>query len=161
MGRFSFRGVCPYIGVSGSSAKGEDSTWQTETMVRRCGLSPAPTASAKTSYAREHISAFAGSKSFVNLDEIARGLSPFDPEAERIRAARVALTYLNSVLAQPVSTGLERGKSVTLETTLAGLIHLRLIALARKHGWKVHLLYLAVANEDIALSRIARRVSEG
>jgi predicted ABC-type ATPase len=35
----------------------------------------------KTSFAFKHISAISGSTDFVNLDEIARGLSPINPEA--------------------------------------------------------------------------------
>lgn len=111
----------------------------------------------KTTYARRYIEQVSGSRAFVNLDEIARGLSPLDPEAERIRAARVALDLLRDTLA--VRNG--RRNSVTLETTLAGLTHLRTIAMARSEGWRVHLLYFAVKSPSLALQRIARRVSEG
>jgi predicted ABC-type ATPase len=117
----------------------------------------------KTTYARAHIKSYSGTRSFVNLDEIARGLSPFEPEAERVRAARVSLNYLHSVLDQPRPglDGLELRKSISLETTLAGLTHLRTIARARANGWAVNLLYFAVASPEQALARIARRVSEG
>lgn len=116
-----------------------------------------PNGVGKTTYARRHIEAFSGSRNFVNLDEIARGLSPFDPEAERIRAARVSLDFLRDTLQTP--NGGRR--SVTLETTLAGRTHLRTIDLAHRHGWRVHILYFAVRDIDISLARIARRVSEG
>ena len=70
----------------------------------------------KTSFAFKHISAISGSTDFVNLDEIARGLSPINPEAGRLRAARVALQILAETLK------LENGaaKSFTIESTLAG-----------------------------------------
>ena len=116
-----------------------------------------PNGVGKTTYARRYIEAFSGSRNFVNLDEIARGLSPFDPEAERIRAARVSLDFLRDTLQAP--NGGRR--SVTLETTLAGRTHLRTIDLAHKNGWLVHLLYFAVRAVDVSLARIARRVSEG
>ena len=117
----------------------------------------------KTTYARDHIQSYSGSKSFVNLDEIARGLSPFEPEAQRVRAARVSLNYLNSVLdlPQPENGDADARKSISLETTLAGLTHLRTIARAKANGWHVHLLYFAVSSPEVALARIARRVSEG
>jgi predicted ABC-type ATPase len=117
----------------------------------------------KTTYARDHIQSYSGTKSFVNLDEIARGLSPFDPEAERVRAARISLNYLNSVLdaSKPASDNLDIRKSISLETTLAGLTHLRTIDRAKANGWLVHLLYFAVQSPELALARIARRVSEG
>ncbi|MCU0831754.1 MAG: zeta toxin family protein [Rhizobiaceae bacterium] len=115
----------------------------------------------KTTYAKAHIEQVSGSRSFVNLDEIARGLSPLDPEAERVRAARVSLDYLRSVLLATPSPDGNGRKSITLETTLAGRTHLRSIALAKAQGWAVHLLYLAVTSVEVSLARIARRVSEG
>ena len=116
-----------------------------------------PNGVGKTTYARRYIEAFSGSRNFVNLDEIARGLSPFDPEAERVRAARVSLDFLRDTLQAPHGTR----KAVTLETTLAGLTHLRTIDLAHRNGWLVHILYFAVRAVDVSLARIARRVSEG
>ena len=117
----------------------------------------------KTTYARDHIQSYSGTKSFVNLDEIARGLSPFEPEAQRVRAARVSLNYLNSVLNMPAPANGDQDtrKSISLETTLAGLTHLRAIKRAKDNGWKVHLLYFAVSSPEVALARIDRRVSEG
>ena len=111
----------------------------------------------KTSFAFKHVSAISGSKSFVNLDEIARGLSPFDPELERIRAARVALQFLQETLRVDDANA----KSLTMETTLSGRTHLKTIETAHAAGWPVHILYFAVRSPEIALARIARRVSEG
>jgi predicted ABC-type ATPase len=108
----------------------------------------------KTSFAFKHIRTISGSKSFVNLDEIARGLSPFDPELERVRAARFALQILAETLRQG-------DNSLTVETTLSGRTHLKTIEMARAAGWPVHILYFAVKTPELALARIARRVSEG
>jgi predicted ABC-type ATPase len=115
----------------------------------------------KTTYARSHIEQVSGSRGFVNLDEIARGLSPLDPEAERIRAARVSLDYLHSVLTAAPSANGNGRRSISLESTLAGRTHLRTIDLAKANGWGVNLLYFAVAAVDVALARIKRRVAEG
>ncbi len=112
----------------------------------------------KTTYAREHIRRFSGTTNFVNLDEIARGLSPFDPQAERLRAARVALEYMQSFFREP---GNGNRKSITLETTLAGKTHLRTIRTAKAAGYGIGLLYFMVFKPEIALARIARRVAEG
>ena len=111
----------------------------------------------KTSFAFKHISAISGSTDFVNLDEIARGLSPINPEAWRLRAARFALQILAETLK------LENGsaRSFTVESTLAGRTHLKTIEAARLAGWPVHILYFAVKTPEIALARIARRVSVG
>ena len=116
----------------------------------------------KTTYARDHIKSYSGTKSFVNLDEIARGLSPFEPEAQRVRAVRVSLNYLNSVLEmpRPQNAPLDMRKSISLETTLAGLTHLRTIERAKANGWQVNMLYFAVQSPELALARIARRVRD-
>jgi predicted ABC-type ATPase len=111
----------------------------------------------KTSFAFKHIRAISGSKSFVNLDEIARGLSPFDPELERIRACRIALQILRETLREADTNS----SSLTVETTLSGRTHLKTIEMAHAAGWPVHILYFAVKTPELALARIARRVSEG
>jgi predicted ABC-type ATPase len=111
----------------------------------------------KTSFAFKHISTISGSKRFVNLDEIARGLSPLDPEEERIRAGRFALQILRETLRDRDPSA----KSLTVETTLAGRTHLKSTETAREAGWPVHILYFVIKSPEITLARIARRVSTG
>jgi len=118
-----------------------------------------PNGVGKTTYAKEHIRRISASSSFVNLDEIARGISPLDPEAERVRAARIAIDLLHDLIHEN-GTGQAR-KSLTLETTLAGRTHFRSIAEAKRCGFDVYLLYFMVRTPEVALARIARRVSEG
>jgi predicted ABC-type ATPase len=79
-----------------------------------------------------------------------------DPEAERADAARIALARIDAMLRA-------NGDSVdfSIETTLAGLTYLRRFREAIGRGWRLHLLYFAVATPEAALARIARRVSEG
>jgi predicted ABC-type ATPase len=111
----------------------------------------------KTSYAFKNIYAVTGSKSFINVDEIASGLSPINPEAGNLRARRIALQILAKSLT------LENGvvKSLTVESALAGRTHLKTIEDAQNAGRPVHILYFAVKSPEIALARIARRVSVG
>ena len=111
----------------------------------------------KTTFAFKNIRAITGSSRFLNADEIARGLSPFDPELERIRAARVALQILQETL----HVNAVSAKALTIETTLSGRTHLKTIERAHAAGWPVHILYFAVRTPEVALARIARRVSEG
>lgn len=112
-----------------------------------------PNGVGKTTYAFRHIRAVSGSTSFVNLDEIARGLSPLDPSAEQQRAARVALEMTRSLIADH--------RSFSIETTMSGKTHLRTIAAAREAGFEINLLFFLTASPEVSLSRIARRVSEG
>lgn len=69
----------------------------------------------KTRYAFRHIRAVTGTVRFVNLDEIARGLSPTDADAGRIEAARIALDRVEALLRT------NGGSDFTIETTLSGL----------------------------------------
>lgn len=120
-----------------------------------------PNGVGKTTYAFRHIRQVSGSARFVNLDEIARGLSPLEPDDGRLAAARIALVQIGNWLdAAPAGTAALR-KPFTIETTLAGLTHLRTIARARAADWQVGMLYFAVKDVEICLQRIARRVSEG
>ena len=112
-----------------------------------------PNGAGKTTFAFRSIRTFSTSTQFVNLDEIARGLSPIDPLAQAERAARVALAMMASFI--------DAGQSFTLETTLAGRTHLRTIARARSAGFNVRLMFFAVSNPEECLARIARRVLEG
>ena len=66
----------------------------------------------KTTYAFRHIRAVSGVSEFVNLDEIARGLSPLDVEAGRLPASRVAIARIRDLF--------QAGRTFSLETTLAG-----------------------------------------
>jgi predicted ABC-type ATPase len=105
----------------------------------------------KTTYAFRHIRAVSGSASFVNLDEIARGLSPLDPSAEQQRAARVALEMTRSLIADR--------RSFSIETTMSGKTHLRTISAARDAGFSINLLFFLTASPEVSLSRIAHRAT--
>lgn len=54
-------------------------------------------------------------REFVNADEIARGLSPFQPEKVAMEAGRIMLHRLTNLLA--------KGETFALETTLATKIY--------------------------------------
>lgn len=119
----------------------------------QCWIVAGPNGVGKTTYAFRHIKAVSGTTRFVNLAEIARGLSPLDPTMEQQRAARVVLELTRSLIAEK--------RSFSIETTLSGRTHLRTIAAAREAGFAVNLLYFLIASPEISLARIARRVSEG
>ena len=112
-----------------------------------------PNGAGKTTYAFRHIRTVSGTARFINLDEIARGLSPLDPAAEPRRAARVALEMMNAAVTER--------RSFSLETTLSGRTHLDLVARARRRGFRVTILFFALPSPEVCLTRIARRVAEG
>jgi predicted ABC-type ATPase len=71
---------------------------------------------------------------FVNADEIARGLSPFNPEDTAIEAGRLML--------ERVAALAEAKQSFAFETTCAGRGHARLLRTCSAAGYRVTLLFL-------------------
>ena len=92
-------------------------------------------------------------REFVNADEIARGLSPFNPEQVAIEAGRLMLRRMNDLR--------DAGVDFAFETTLATRSHLRFIEDARRRGYFITLLYLWLTTPELAVERVALRVKEG
>ena len=72
-------------------------------------------------------------KEFVNADEIARGLSPFNPESVAILAGRLMLERIEYLL--------DQNESFAIETTLSTKSYQKLVAKAHEKGFYVQLLY--------------------
>ena len=92
-------------------------------------------------------------KEFVNADEIARGLSPFQPEKLAIEAGRIMLGRIHQLIIQ--------AHDFAFETTLASRSFVALIEEAKQAGYKVNLLYYWLDDVDLAIERARVRVSEG
>lgn len=92
-------------------------------------------------------------KEFVNADEIARGLSPFNPESVAIEAGRLMLNRIKELLS--------RNESFSIETTLATRSYFRLIEKAHQQGYEVTLLYFWLKSPEQAMERVAERVRKG
>lgn len=90
---------------------------------------------------------------FVNADEIAKGLSPFHPESVSLEAGRIMLHRIEELL--------QKGITFAIETTLATRSYHSLINRAHKLGYLVHLLYIWLSSPQLAIKRVAQRVSEG
>lgn len=90
---------------------------------------------------------------FVNADEIARGLSPFNPEVVAFQAGRIMLTRINELL--------ELDKTFALETTLSSNSYVSFIERAKLKGYEVILLFLKLDSEELAIERVKTRVVEG
>jgi len=90
---------------------------------------------------------------FVNADEIARGLSPFNVDHAAIAAGRIMIERMRSLIGQK--------KSFAFETTCSGRSHIRVLHQCKAEGWRVSLLYLWLPSPEDALTRVARRVRDG
>jgi predicted ABC-type ATPase len=92
-------------------------------------------------------------REFVNADEIARGLSPFNPESVAIEAGRLMLSRIEELL--------ERNESFSIETTLATKSYINLVRRAKARGYNVRLLFFWLRTPDLAVQRVAERVAKG
>jgi predicted ABC-type ATPase len=92
-------------------------------------------------------------REFVNADEIARGLSPFQPDTVAFEAGRIMLHRVDELLG--------RGVSFALETTLATKIYQQKIRLAQQQGYTVILLFFWLNSPELAQERVKTRVLEG
>jgi predicted ABC-type ATPase len=92
-------------------------------------------------------------KEFVNADEIAKGLSPFQPEKVAFEAGRIMLNRINELLNDNVS--------FAFETTLSTKSYKNKIIKAKQKGYTVTLLFFWLQNIELAKERVKIRVSEG
>jgi predicted ABC-type ATPase len=92
-------------------------------------------------------------KEFVNADNIAAGISPFNPESVAIEAGRIMLKRINELL--------DEGVDFALETTLSTKSYVSLVTKAQHAGYEVTLLYFWLSSPEMAHNRVAKRVSEG
>ena len=113
-----------------------------------------PNGSGKTTFARKFLPDYANCLEFVNVDLIAGGLSPFDPERAALRAGRIMLEQIHSLG--------NRGLDFGFETTLSGKSYLRLLnELNQRKGYNIHLFFLWISSVKLALERIELRVQQG
>jgi predicted ABC-type ATPase len=112
-----------------------------------------PNGAGKTTFARDFLPAEARTLRFINADLIAAGLAPFNPESASFKAGRLMIEEIDECV--------DAGHSFAFETTLSGMFYLKKIAGWRACGYQVKLWFLSLPNEQIAVSRVARRVLQG
>lgn len=92
-------------------------------------------------------------KIFVNADEIAKGLSPFEPESVAFEAGRIMLERIENLISE--------GKTFSLETTLSTKSYKGIFTKAISQGYKIHLIYFWLNSSNLAIKRVQTRVREG
>jgi predicted ABC-type ATPase len=109
--------------------------------------------SGKTTFAMRFLPQIAGCRNFINVDLIAKGLSPFNVEAVEVQAGRLFLERIHEQI--------ERRVDFAFESTLSGLGYIGLFRELREKGFQIHLYFLWIPNILLALKRIADRVRLG
>lgn len=92
-------------------------------------------------------------KEFVNADEIAKGLSPFQPEKVSFESGRIMVNRINDLIRED--------KSFAFETTLSTRSYKNKILKAKSRGYTVTLLFFWLNNIQLAKERVKTRVLEG
>ncbi len=107
-----------------------------------------PNGVGKTTFAREFLPQEANCPDFINVDLIAAGLLPFDPDRAALRAGRIML--------DEIKRRVRAGESFAFETTLSGQNYARAIPRWREAGYYVKLFFLSLPTADLAVARVAR-----
>ncbi|MDR1791933.1 MAG: zeta toxin family protein [Bacteroidales bacterium] len=94
-----------------------------------------------------------GCKEFVNADEIAKGLSPFQPEKVTYKAGRILLKRMQELM--------DKGETLAVETTLATRTYRDKIHYAKEKGYFVTVIFFWLQSIELAKQRVKERVLNG
>jgi predicted ABC-type ATPase len=94
-----------------------------------------------------------GITTFVNADEIARGLSGFAPERVALEAGRIMLARVHELA--------DQGADFAFETTLSGRTYVKWLRNLRRDNYRVQLEYMWLASPELAVNRVRERVRRG
>ena len=94
-----------------------------------------------------------GCRQFVNSDEFAKSLSPFNPAAASVTASRYMMMKINYMLGSY--------EDFSRETTLATRSLVKIIEEAQSVGYEVTLLYFWLNSPELAVKRVRDRVAAG
>lgn len=92
-------------------------------------------------------------KEFINADEIARGLSPFQPEKVSFEAGKIMINRIDELMNKKID--------FAFETTLSTKSFRHTVVKAQKLDYIVTLLFFWLNNIQLAKDRVSTRVSEG
>ena len=94
-----------------------------------------------------------GIKEFVNADEIAKGLSGFQPETVALQAGRLMWARLEELASHR--------KCFAFETTLASRTYAPWIVKRKAEGYQTRLVFVWLPNAEQAINRVTDRVRVG
>lgn len=92
-------------------------------------------------------------REFVNSDEFAKSLSPFDPSSASVSASRYMLLKIRYLLSKRAD--------FSIETTLATRSLLNIIKEAQGLGYSITLIYFWLNSPELAIKRVQARVEAG
>lgn len=90
---------------------------------------------------------------YVNADEIAKGLSPFNPSIMAIKASKLMMERIFELI--------DKGEDFGIETTLATRSLVRVITSAQSKGYVVTIVFFWLKMPELAIERVKLRVAAG
>ncbi len=90
---------------------------------------------------------------FLNADEIAKGLSPINPERASIDAGRIMLQQIDKLI--------QNREDFAFEATLSSKNFIAIIKKAKQYGYMTTLIFFWLDSPDLAIARVKTRVTEG
>lgn len=112
-----------------------------------------PNGAGKTTAARVLLPESFRESDFLNADEIARGISPEDPESAAMAAGRELITRMRRLI--------QNGDSFALETTCSGRSYIPMLKQCKERGWSISLFYFWLPSPEASIARVSKRVAEG
>ena len=112
-----------------------------------------PNGAGNTTFADRYFPDEARQVEFVNVDLIARGLSPYDPGVVAVEAGRIALGRLRQLIADKIG--------FIWENTISGRSATGWLREAKAAGVTLKCYFLWVKDVDITMARLRSRVGEG
>ena len=122
-------------------------------IVKEIILLGGPNGAGKTTTARVLKPEFFQLHPFLNADEIARILSPDDPEGASFAAGRQMIERMRALVRE--------GRSFAFETTCSGRSYIPMLKDCRANGWRISLYYFLLPSPEHSIARVAKRVSQG
>lgn len=92
-------------------------------------------------------------RQYVNSDEFAKSLSPYNPSAASFTAGRYMLMKIRYLM--------NAGKTFGIETTLATRTLTKIVTAAQSRGYEVTVLYFWLSSPKMAIERVRKRVGSG
>ncbi len=122
-------------------------------MKKKCYIIAGPNGAGKTTFATEFLPIEAECLNFINVDLIAQGLSPFDPDKMAVEAGRLMIKHINECV--------NRGESFAFETTLSGKGYINKIKNWKTKQYEIIIYYLKIPSVEFAIERVKLRVTFG
>ena len=112
-----------------------------------------PNGAGKTTTAEKLLPEYLNCIEYVNADNIARGISPFNVESVAFQAGRVMLERMTELVKRKVD--------FAFETTLSAKSYVSFLKYCKSKGYEITLVFIWLDSPETAIQRVKSRVEKG